>query len=127
MCSASSRWAISSRFLSSASDQGVEQHRGEQNPALECEGPVAVPLCIDDSELDHPEHRGAEERADYRAEAAGEQTAADYGTDDEDELQPDAFGSLHRTQLQGLDDPHQRGGAGRHHEECDLGTSNGNA
>src|SRR5206468_7555623 len=84
----------SPRFLRAAADERVEHHRGEQDAALEGEGPVAVPLGVDDSELDHPEHGGAEERTDDGAEAAGEQTPADDGADDEDELEADAFPCL---------------------------------
>src|SRR5205814_9461442 len=81
--------ASSSRSLSAAADQRVEHHRGEEDRALERVGPVAVPLRIDDAELDHPEHGGAEERADHRAQAAGQQTAADDGAVEDEEYEPD--------------------------------------
>src|SRR5207249_7848653 len=63
----------------------------------------------------------------HRAEAAGEQTAADDRADDEDELESDALLRLHRTELERLDDAHQRGNPGGHHEERDLRPGDRNA
>src|SRR5439155_26733747 len=107
----------SSRLMRAVADEEVEEDGSEQDRALERVRPVRIPLRVDDTELHHPEHRGAEERSDDRAGAAGEQATADNGTDDEDELEPDSLLRLHRAQLERLDDPHQRSGARGQHEE----------
>src|SRR6266481_7901441 len=127
MWSASRRCVTSSRSLSSAPDPSVQEHRCEQDPALEGEGPVAVPLRVDDPELHHPEHGRAEERADHRTKTPCQEAATYDRTDDEDELQADALSRLHRAQLERLDDAHERGRRGRHHEEQDLRASHRNA
>src|SRR6478752_9252483 len=115
----------SSRSLGSAADPRVQKDGSEQDPTLERERPVAVPLRIDDSQLHHAEHGGAEEGADHGTEAAGEQAAADDGADDEDELQADPFSRLHRAELERFDDPHQRSGSRGHHEQQDLRARHG--
>src|SRR5437867_7228568 len=109
MPSASSRCALSftsSRLLRAAAEHRVEDDCEEEDRALEGERPVAVPLRVDDPELDHAEHRGAEAGADHGAVAAGEEAAADDRADDEDELEPDPLLRLHRPELDRLDDPH---------------------
>ena len=117
----------SSRSLALLRIHGVQQHGREQDPALECVRPVAVPLRVDDPELNHAEHRGPEERADDGTEAAGQQATADDGADDEDELEADAFSRLHRAQLERLDDAHERGCRRRQHEKQNLGARDGDA
>src|SRR5207253_10033383 len=107
MLSASSR-CMSLRLLCAVADVEVEEDGCEEDRALERVRPVAVPLRVDDAELHHSEHRCAEQRADHRAESAGEQATADDGTDDEDELETDPFLRLHRTELERLDHSHQR-------------------
>src|SRR6267378_7476266 len=103
MCSASTSCVMSSRFLRATADDRVQHYRREENRALKRVGPVAVPLCIDDPDLHHAEHRRAEEGADHRAEASREQAAADDRADDEDELEPDPLLRLHRAKLECLD------------------------
>src|SRR5215475_11659049 len=72
----------SSRSLRPVADDGVQEHRDEEDHADEGKRPVRVPLRIDHAELNHPEDACAEERADDRAVAAGQQAAADDGADD---------------------------------------------
>src|SRR4029453_19137723 len=79
------------------------------------------------TERAHPEHPAPKKSAAPGAVAARQQTAADDGADDEDELEPDALPRLHRAQLERLDDPHQGGSTGSHHEERDLGADDGDA
>ena len=104
-----------------AADQRVEHDREERGSrpgtcTSSCESHWASMIPM----LTMPSIAAPKKVADHRPVAAGQEAAADDGADDEDELEPDALLRLHRAELERLDDPQQRRGRRRHHEEGDL-------
>src|SRR3954469_7603326 len=67
-------------------DHIVEDHGEQQHPAEEHEVPVLVDGRVRQSDQDHAEYDRAEEGADRRAVAAGQQAAADHRGNDGLEL-----------------------------------------
>src|SRR4051794_14423633 len=108
-----------------ALDPQIDQDGAEEHHAEEGLEPVGVPAGVDDALVHHAEHEGTEDRADRGAVAAGEQTAADDGRGDVDQLLADALAGLHGVEGEQLVHAEEPGTETHGHEQRDLGELHG--
>ena len=121
-------WLMAVTVPRSAGELGLQDDDGEQEQAADDRLPVGrkrnpaeAVLEIEDVEHHGEQQRAGQRRAD-RADAAGQQRAADHDRGDGEQLPAHAFGRLAGAELRGEDDAgepgQQPGGACRRRAAC---------